>query len=198
MVSECLLIQEVLRFPGVDLPLVLQMDAPAAIGICRRQLVGNIRHLSTKFLWVQQLVLEKKLSVEKLAGELNGADIGAKVLDKRRLQECMRLIGMRGEALDNEGAVDVRAVAASPVVTMGGGSSSKRCLVEAAMGLLLAACGARSEPHCEMPREDPRIRRTLGRPRTSATSPSWPCCPWSSVLGPSQVGPSEGRSASGR
>lgn len=42
VVSESLLIQEVLRYVGIDLPLILQRDASAAIGTCRRQGVGKI------------------------------------------------------------------------------------------------------------------------------------------------------------
>ena len=97
-VSEGLLIQEVLKFAGADLPLVLQMDASAAVGMCTRQGVDNVRHLNTKLLWVQQLVQERKLRVEKIPGAVNGADIGTKVLDKARLYECMRLVGLQSES----------------------------------------------------------------------------------------------------
>jgi hypothetical protein len=59
----------------------LEMDSSAAIAVMNRIGVGQLRHLEVKTLWVQQLVQEKKLTVKKIPGVTNTADIGTKILD---------------------------------------------------------------------------------------------------------------------
>ena len=86
---EGLLIQGVLGWAEFKTNLHLMMDASAALGICRRQGVGSVRHLAVKCLWVQRLVQTKELTVGKVAGIYNGADAGTKVLETPRLHECM-------------------------------------------------------------------------------------------------------------
>ena len=45
---------------GVGLSAWLWVDASAAIGIARRKGLGQVRHVDTQSLWVQDAVREKK------------------------------------------------------------------------------------------------------------------------------------------
>ena len=48
---------------GLALPLEIHSDATAAIGMCRREGLGRVRHLSTSDLWIQQLVRHKRVQL---------------------------------------------------------------------------------------------------------------------------------------
>ena len=51
------------------------MDSSASRGIFGRQGPGRIRHLATRFLWVQEKVRNKELGVDAVLGTENEADI---------------------------------------------------------------------------------------------------------------------------
>ena len=53
---ETKLTREVVLLMGLELRTRLLLDSAAARGICRREGVGTVRHLSTQVLWLQQLV----------------------------------------------------------------------------------------------------------------------------------------------
>ena len=64
----------------LDLPFTISLysDAIAAIGIARRRGIGRVRHLSTTDLWVQEKVRTGEISLVKIDGKINPADIFTK------------------------------------------------------------------------------------------------------------------------
>ena len=54
--AEALGIKSVLADFGVTVKIGIHSDATAALGICKRQGLGRVRHLATADLWVQQRV----------------------------------------------------------------------------------------------------------------------------------------------
>ena len=52
----------------------LYLDSSAARGVLARRGVGRLRHLSCRILWLQDLVMEKRLLVRSVMGALNPAD----------------------------------------------------------------------------------------------------------------------------
>ena len=58
--SEGLGAQSLLEDFGIKVQLLIRSDATAAIGICKRQGSGKVRHLATADLWVQQLVRHRR------------------------------------------------------------------------------------------------------------------------------------------
>ncbi len=52
------------------------MDSAAARGILARQGVGRIRHLSSRILWLQQLVKTKRLGKSRLSELINFCNLG--------------------------------------------------------------------------------------------------------------------------
>ena len=77
--SEAMLIREVLLFLELEVRTELLLDSAGARGICRREGVGTIRHLSTKVLWLQQLVRRGIVMVSACTCAENRADLLNKV-----------------------------------------------------------------------------------------------------------------------
>ena len=98
--SEAMLIREVLLFMGLEVRTELLLDSAAARGTCRRECVGTIRHLSTKFLWLQQLV---KRGVVTL-----GACTYLLIHKLRQLRQWKGLVFDRNEKSVNGDKVDVQ------------------------------------------------------------------------------------------
>ena len=68
-------------------PRVIHVDSSAAIGVARRRGNGKLRHVRVGTLWIQELVEEGDISLQKIAGATNVADIltknvGSHVLDR--------------------------------------------------------------------------------------------------------------------
>ena len=85
--SEGLGIQAALADFGRKVLVEIKSDATAAIGICRRQGLGRIRHLATADLWVQQIVRHKKCTLSKHPGTDNPADMLTKHLPKEAFRK---------------------------------------------------------------------------------------------------------------
>ena len=66
---------------GCKWTIVLRSDATAAIGMCRRRGLGKVRHLAVADLWIQDKVKSQELSIEKVPGKENPADLLTKYLD---------------------------------------------------------------------------------------------------------------------
>jgi hypothetical protein len=96
--------QALLQDLGSDRKLAVYTDSTAAIGIASRQGLGKLRHLDTLTLWLQQAVRCKKVTLRKVAGEDNPADVFTKHLPtSEKLGSIMKLfdckfLGGRAEA----------------------------------------------------------------------------------------------------
>ena len=66
--SKALGLQSVARDLGVVLQVDVLTDATAAIGICRRRGLGNIRHLAVADLWVQDRLRSGDVTLAKILG----------------------------------------------------------------------------------------------------------------------------------
>ena len=88
--------QALLRDFGVESSLRVWTDSSAAIGICNRQGLGELRHLDTHSFWIQQAVRLGRMDLRKVAGEVNPADLFAKhSLSRQRLEQLVELHGCR-------------------------------------------------------------------------------------------------------
>lgn len=57
------------------------------------------RHIDTRFYWIQDMVKKKVVQVQKLAGELNPADILTKPQSLKNIRRLMSKLG--GKLFDN-------------------------------------------------------------------------------------------------
>ena len=69
-------------------------DSSAAIGVCKRQGLGKLRHLDTQMLWVQQRVRNNDLDLYYVPGEKNPADIFTKPnIPQARMESLLHCLG---------------------------------------------------------------------------------------------------------
>ncbi len=88
--------QALLRDLSYDLPVTAYTDLSAAMGICNRQGLGKLRHLDTHSLWIQQAVRTGRVTVRKVKGEHNPADLFTKHIPVHdKVLQLVALFGCR-------------------------------------------------------------------------------------------------------
>ena len=78
---------------GQQLSVCVWGDSSAGLAIGMRLGVGRVRHLEVRQLYLQKLVSSKRVTLRKLRGEDNAADIGTKVLSHARIKELLDGLG---------------------------------------------------------------------------------------------------------
>ena len=73
----------------------VRVDATASMAIASKRGVGRVRHLHTQVLSVQEAVARRELTIVKVTGIENPADMGTKHLAQNDMHECMRRAGCR-------------------------------------------------------------------------------------------------------
>ena len=98
---------------GHELEATVYTDSTAAIGIVHRRGLGKTRHISTQYLWIQEKVGNKELTVEKVGTHDNPADLLTKHLKLDTIIKHVRTMG--GELRDKraETALKLQQLAAS-------------------------------------------------------------------------------------
>ena len=70
------------------------LDSSAALGIVRRVGLAKLKHVDTKYLWVQHARKSCKLAVFKVDGKENGANLMTKYMTRRVLETDMMNCGL--------------------------------------------------------------------------------------------------------
>ena len=83
---------------GVKMDVKILIDAKAALGIIGRQGLGKVRHIEVQDLWLQEKVQSKVVTVEKVAGTENMADLMTKPLSAEEINVHISNMGCRFEA----------------------------------------------------------------------------------------------------
>ena len=86
--------QSLCRDLGRDVKIKLFTDSSAAKGIAHRNGIGKMRHLETKYLWIQDVIKNRELEVCKVLGTENPGDIGTKHLSVVQMKPLLRKIGL--------------------------------------------------------------------------------------------------------
>ena len=71
----------------------VRVDAAASKAVASRRGVGRVRHLHTRVLWVQEVVARRELTIVKVPGVENPADMETKHLAQREMRECLKRAG---------------------------------------------------------------------------------------------------------
>ena len=95
--AQAIGLQSVALDLGSEWSIMLRSDATAAIGMCRRRGLGKVRHLAVADLWIQDKVKCKELSIEKVLGTENPADLLTKYLDGPAQDGHVTRIGLTDE-----------------------------------------------------------------------------------------------------
>ena len=89
--SSSVLLQEMLN---IDLKLALHSDSAATISQHSKFGLGRMKHVELRFLFVKDLLKRGTLSLCKVPGTENPADIGTKVLDANTHRDLCSIVGL--------------------------------------------------------------------------------------------------------
>ena len=87
--------QSLLRDFGVEVEARLWTDSAAALGMCSRRGAGGVKHIVTGTLWIQQAIAQKRLSIHKVKGKVNTADLGTKDVDSATMQRLLEILNVK-------------------------------------------------------------------------------------------------------
>jgi hypothetical protein len=87
-------VKTMLKEIGMKAEITLSTDSSAAKSLGSRRGTGRIRHLETKWLWLQIEVAEGRIKLEKVAGDLNPADLLTKYKNAAEIEKLLRLMSM--------------------------------------------------------------------------------------------------------
>ena len=87
--------QAVLRDMGVSVQLRVHTDAEAARGIASRVGLGKTRHVAVHLLWVQERVRSGDITLLRVRGDSNVADLLTKHLDSAKMNKFLELLGAK-------------------------------------------------------------------------------------------------------
>jgi hypothetical protein len=93
--AEALHFQKLLEFLRWQLRITLHSDSSGAIAIAQRLGVGSVKTTETKTLWLQERLRQKLLHTVKVAGKINVADVGTKMLKPPTFFEHCKRLGLR-------------------------------------------------------------------------------------------------------
>ena len=87
-------VQSLMRDMGLKYDVVISLDSSAAKSMAGRQGIGRVRHMETKWLWVQQAVRDGRIKIKKISGTDNPADVPTKFLTAKQMNRVLNPIGI--------------------------------------------------------------------------------------------------------
>ena len=91
--AEGLGVQAGIHDLGDELDLEVCTDSSAALGIGLRRGLGKLKHVESRYFWLQHAVHNKRLSLRKEGTKTNRADPFTKYLDRETLERHLTAIG---------------------------------------------------------------------------------------------------------
>ena len=95
---------------GIELGAKVCVDSTAALGISHRVGLGKTRHINTQYLWVQEKVANKELTVEKVSTHENPADLLTKYVKAELIEKHIEYLRGRLEAQRADTALRVNGL----------------------------------------------------------------------------------------
>jgi len=92
-ISRAIGLKSMLADLGIDVIIRVVTDSSACLGTAGRLGLGKAKHISTAYLWVQQILRDKLVTLDKIWGEVNRSDLGTKHLAAPRMWELLRATG---------------------------------------------------------------------------------------------------------
>ena len=94
-IAEALGFQSLARDMGWQYEIAVHSDATAALGIARRRGLGKVRHLDVTDLWIQEKVRAKAVTLHKVEGLKNPADVLTKYVDLASMTRALDFMSLR-------------------------------------------------------------------------------------------------------
>jgi hypothetical protein len=92
--AEGIGVQSLMKDLGVDVSVELFTDSLATKSMASRSVVGNVRHMDVKWLWLQEKVKAGVIRMRKVPGEANPANVQTKPKMLRDASERLRNNGV--------------------------------------------------------------------------------------------------------
>ena len=73
----------------------IHVDSSAAKAVASRSGLGKVRHLEVRFLWLQEVVKRRRLTIHKIRGTVNPADVLTKSLSILNATTPMEVVGFK-------------------------------------------------------------------------------------------------------
>ena len=87
--------QAFLKDWGLEATVRVATDSTAGKGFASRRCLGRVRHVSTRYLWLQEKVAQRQIVVDKIGTEHNRSDALTKPLTAQRLERLMLACGLQ-------------------------------------------------------------------------------------------------------
>jgi hypothetical protein len=105
--AEALGLQSLAKDLGLEVHVRVYADSSAAIGICKRSGIGRVRHLAVGQLWVQEKVRSGEITLCKVLGTENPADLLTKHVPRDTADQLLGRIFLSRETGRAESAPQV-------------------------------------------------------------------------------------------
>ena len=79
---------------GIYPEVIAKTDSTAAKGMVGRRGLGKTRHVDVCYLWLQDMATKEEVSVAKIPGDINPADLMTKYLSGERTGKLMQDMGL--------------------------------------------------------------------------------------------------------
>ena len=95
-IKDTLLLQEVLMFAGLGHYVIeVKMDSSAAHAFFHRRGVGRMKHIDSRILWLQDLIVAGGVKLKKIPRTQNLADMLTHTPSAKELEVFLPLMGLR-------------------------------------------------------------------------------------------------------
>ena len=111
---------------GQQLSARVHTDASAALGIVNRQGLGKLRHVKVQYLWLQERVRDKTLTIKKVPGPENPADLMTKYLPVNDMAKHLEFLAVECRANRAEAAPRLAMAQQAPQDRWQGGEEPRR------------------------------------------------------------------------
>ena len=80
---------------GIKTTCLMKTDSTAAKGMTNRRGHGKVKHLQTCELWLQEVVKDKRIEIQKVGAKFNPADLMTKHLDSKKAVGRLKRLSAR-------------------------------------------------------------------------------------------------------
>ena len=96
--QEAMGLRSVARDFGVELDIILHIDASATFSLAHRQGLGKNRHIEVQELWLQDALDRHEYKLKKIPGNSNPADLMTKPATREMIDKYMDMMGFKWKA----------------------------------------------------------------------------------------------------
>ena len=79
----------------VRVEIIMHTDSSSGLSFSSRRGLGKMRHIETRYLWLQDMVAYRAVQIRKIDGKKNPADVLTKAVSEKDLEHFVRLMGQK-------------------------------------------------------------------------------------------------------